>query len=146
MDYENFTIDSGVSTELIALLCESLKRNMYAYDEDEKIFHSVTSSNSKNYCPVVFYKMNGHCYLINNKSIISSAAETNKNVATKIISITIEEEKEDIIMNYEVFHLENYDVYDSPNMEEGIYLVNQSNLNSEVIKFMEIFRENPKTK
>ena len=33
MDYENFTVDSGVSTELIALLCESLKRNMYAYDE-----------------------------------------------------------------------------------------------------------------
>jgi hypothetical protein len=27
-DYENFTVDSGVSTELIALLCESLKRNM----------------------------------------------------------------------------------------------------------------------
>ena len=118
---------------------------MYAYDEDEKIFHSVTSSNSKNYCPVVFYKMNGHCYLINNKSIISSAAETNKNVATKIISITIEEKKEDI-KNYEVFHLENYDVNDSPNMKEGIYLANQLNLNSEVIKFMEIFRENPKTK
>ena len=89
--------------------------------------------------------MNGHCYLINNKSIISSAAETNKNVATKIISITIEEKKEDI-KNYEVFHLENYDVNDSPNMKEGIYLANQLNLNSEVIKFMEIFRENPKTK
>ena len=145
MDYENFTIDSGVSSELIALLCESLKRNMYAYDEDDKIFHSVTSSNSKNYCPIVFYKMNGHCYLINNKSVISSTAETNKNVATKIISITIEEKKNET-KDYEVFHLENYDVYDSPNMEEGIYLVNQSNLNSEVIKFMEIFRENPKTK
>jgi 5-methylcytosine-specific restriction endonuclease McrA len=31
-------------------------------------------------------------------------------------------------------------------MKEGIYLVNQSNLNDEVLQFMELFRENPHTK
>ena len=110
-DYQDFTIDSGVSSELIALLCESLHRNMYAFDEDENLFHTVTSSNSKNYCPVVFYKFNGHCFIINDKSIISSTAETNKYVGKKIISITMDDKKVEI--NSEVFHIDNYDVSNS---------------------------------
>ena len=117
---------------------------MYAYDEEQRIFHSIDKSNSKNYCPIVFYKFNGHFYLINDRSVISSTAETNKTVGTKIISITIEDKK--IEENLPVYQIEKYDVSQSKNMIEGIYIVNQSNLDDEVIEFMKLFIETPLTK
>ena len=75
--YESIRISQSilVSSELIALLCENL--NHKSLDEDDQIFHSVTSSESKNYCPIAFFKFIGHCFLTNDKSIISSTAETN---------------------------------------------------------------------
>lgn len=57
-------MDSGVSAFLLSLLCKNLKRNMYAYDEDNRVFLSVTDYTSKNHSPIIFYKMHGHCYLI----------------------------------------------------------------------------------
>ena len=39
--YENFDIEYGVTIEMVEALCEAIKRNMYAYDEDTKIISSV---------------------------------------------------------------------------------------------------------
>ena len=52
--YDHFDMNSGVSIEMIAELCRSIKRNMYAYDGDDKLIYSVTSESSKKYCPIVF--------------------------------------------------------------------------------------------
>ena len=51
---KDFFIQSGVSTEMIAKLCKDTKRNMHAYDEDNKCFYNVLSNDSKIYCPIVF--------------------------------------------------------------------------------------------
>lgn len=56
--------------------------------------------------------------MINNKPTISSTAETNKNVATKIISLTTEEKQPDC--NYDVFYNDTCDVANSRSMVEGI--------------------------
>ena len=37
---KDFCIQSGLSTEMIAKLCKDIKRNMYAYDEDNKCFYN----------------------------------------------------------------------------------------------------------
>ena len=87
---EDFCIKSGVSTEMIAKLCKDIKRNMYAYDEDNKCFYNVLSNDSKHYCPIVFYCMNGHFYLINDPKCIRSVSESNKPTAKKINSSSIE--------------------------------------------------------
>ena len=91
----------------------------------------------------MFYKFNGHCFIINDKSIISSTAETNKYVGKKIISITMDDKKVEI--NSEVFHIDNYEVSNSRDMNEGIYIVNQFNLDDEAIKFIQLFHEVPRT-
>ena len=41
--YPDFTVDSGVSSELIRALCVETKRNMYAYDDRNKVFDSVSN-------------------------------------------------------------------------------------------------------
>ena len=90
--YPEFTMTSGVSAELLAGLCNELGRNMYAYDSDHKLFLSIQTYSSKNYCPVVFYKMNGHCYMLNDKNVMRSVAESNKKNTVKIISSSVVEE------------------------------------------------------
>ena len=57
--YADFNMNSGVSIEMIAELCRSIKRNMYAYDSDDKLIHSVTSETTKKYCPIVFINCTG---------------------------------------------------------------------------------------
>ena len=40
--YADFNMNSGVSIAMIAELCRSIKRNMYAYDDDDKLIHSYS--------------------------------------------------------------------------------------------------------
>ena len=90
--YPDFNIESGVSGELLSYLCQTIERNMYGYDANSKCFISVTEFSSKNYCPIVFYKMHEHFYLIDDATTIRSIAESNKHDAKKIISSTIIDE------------------------------------------------------
>ena len=143
-DYPDFSMDSGVSSQLIKFLCTHLKRNMYAFDETQKLFHTLTTNTSENYSPIVFYKLHGHCYLINDPSVIKSVATINALKGNKIITSTIEQIKEET--NMEVFNLEKYNVSQSKEMIEGIYLVNQSNLDDEITEFISTFDSIPRTK
>ena len=70
--------EDGVSTYHIAQLCRKLKRNMYAYDEDGQCFCSVTEFPSNHYCPIIFYKLHGHMYVINDPKSFRRVAEENK--------------------------------------------------------------------
>ena len=83
--YDDFSMNSGVSIEMIAELCRSIKRNMYAFDADQKLIHSVTSATSEHYCPIVYYKVHGHCYLIDDPTIFRSVAESNKRKGVSMI-------------------------------------------------------------
>jgi hypothetical protein len=47
-DYPDFTMESGVSAELIKYLCDDLKRNICAFDETQQTFLSLTTNTSKN--------------------------------------------------------------------------------------------------
>ena len=137
-------MDTGVSSELIAELCKATKRNMYAYNFCDKIFDSITYQTSKNYCPIVFYKYHGHMYLIDKPDIIRSVAESNKKTATKIVSMTTPDEKDSPVS--EVFHLETFDPNNVRNMQEGIHLINKSNLDDELIEYIKVNKHTPETK
>jgi len=142
---EDFCIQSGVSTDMIAKLCKDIKRNMYAYDEDNKCFYNVLCNDSKNYCPLVFYCMNGHFYLINDPKCIRSVAESNKPTAKKIKSSSIENEQEEKIFN-DVFHIETFNIENAKKMNKGIYILQKSNLENEIIEFITFHGDMVKTK
>ena len=142
---EDFCIQSGVSTEMIAKLCKDIKRNMYAYDENNKCFYNVLCNDSKNYCPLVFYCMNGHFYLINDPKCIRSVAESNKPTAKKIKCSSIENEQEEKVFN-EIFHIECFNIENAKQMKKGIYILQQSNLEKEIIEFITFHGDLVKTK
>ena len=143
-DYSQFNIKSGVSTEMVAKLCKDIKRNMYAYDADNKMFNSVTCNTSKNYCPIIFYKANGHMYLIDDAKTIRSVAECNKTTAKKINTSSIESEETKLAL--EIFHIDEFPLEAINDLECGIYLLQQSNLNEEVIKYITTYNTIPKTR
>jgi hypothetical protein len=143
--YEDFTMTTGVSAELLAGLCNEVGRNMYAYDADNKLFHSVLTHASKNYCPVVFYKMSGHCYLINDKHVIRSVAENSKKAVTKIISSSLVEERT-TTNDVAVQHMESFDVSTAATLPEGVYLVKQFNIDQEAFEFIKKYQVIPSTK
>ena len=141
--YPEFSVDTGVSSELIAELCKATKRNMYAYDASDRVFDSVMNQSS-HYCPVVFYKLHGHMYLIDNPETIRSVAESNKKKGTKIVSVSITDDKERPIS--EVFQLEKFNAADAPTMVEEVYLLNQSSLDKEIVEFITTHSHTPETK
>ena len=75
--YPNFHMKSGVSTEMVLHLCETLGRSCYAYNGDNKCFAKYIKPNN-NYCPIAFYKYNGHMFLIDDKQYFKNIAESNK--------------------------------------------------------------------
>ena len=143
-NYPGFHIKSGVSSEMIKELCETIKRNMYAYDEDNKVFLSVTKFPSKHYCPLIFYKLHGHFYLIDDPFTIRSVAESNKHNAIPMITMTVNEEvkREDLPVTI----LDNFEVEKAMELTAGIYLVKKSSLNADVIRFYELYQMEPKIK
>ena len=144
--YVEFNIDTGVSTEMIKSLCNEIGRNMYAYDDDDKCFNSITKFKSDHYAPVVFYKMNGHFYLINDPKIIKRVGESNKSTVKKIITTIIEEKEQKDMEHLKVNLIDNFDVENAKQYEEGIYLMQKSNLNNEILSFITTYKEVPKTK
>ena len=145
-EYPDFSISSGVSTEMIAKLCKDINRSMYAYDEDNKCFSNVISTDKNHhYCPIIFYKLNGHFYIINDTEVMKSVAESNKETAKKIISSCLEDKYVEEVYD-EVFHIDKFDVVNAFGMEGGVHIIQQSNLDKEVIDFITVYHEVPTTK
>jgi hypothetical protein len=75
---------------------------------------------------------------------IRSNAELNKKVGNRIISTTLEENKEET--NLLVHHIKNFDIENAKQFKKGIYLLNQSNLDKEIIQFIDTHRMIPMTR
>ena len=59
------------------------------------VFFSITSNHSENYCPLTFYCMEDHFYLINDKEATKSIAASNKKITKKNKSSMIENKKDE---------------------------------------------------
>ena len=137
-------MQSGVSIEMIAELCRSIKRNMYAYDADDKLIHSVTSATSEHYCPIVFYKLHGHCYLIDDPTVFRSVAESNKRKGVSIVTTTVKDSEE--VEGATVYEIDQFDIEKAGEYAEGIYLVQKDNFDAEVIQYITQYDRIPYTK
>ena len=61
-----------------------------------------------------------------------------------MITTTVEEIKK--VEEIPVYHIDTFEVEKAKQMTSGVYLVKQSNLDDEVIRFYEIFKTDPQTK
>lgn len=142
--YENFTMESGVCSELIHHLCEDAGRSMYAFDSNTKLFDSYIVEN-KNYAPIIFYKIDDHMYLINNPSIfksIGSSVREGKKLISAMIIEKEEEEKKDF-SSLPVFH-DGWNIEKAKEYIQGIYLLQQPNVYKEFFEYINKYNSVPK--
>ena len=138
----------GVSTRQVAQLCKSIKRNMYAYGEDDKCFCKEINDKNDHYCPIVFYKVNGHMYIINDRDAILSVKEANKNDEMKLVKSEMVVEKksksqEEYTNNLQVRYINEFDVNETMNYE-GAVIVKQHDINHDMKDAISKFQIHPK--
>jgi hypothetical protein len=142
--YDNFDMNSGVSIAMMADLCSSIKRNMYAYDDDEKLINSVTSATSDYYCPIVFYKIHGHCFLIDDPTVFRSVAESNKRKGVSFITTTVTDRE--AVVDVPVYQVDKFEVEKAGEYAEGIYLVQSDNFDAEILQYISHYGRIPYNK
>lgn len=99
------TLINGVNTYQIENFCRNFKIPLYAYDEDENLFHFYYPDKVNNNYPSMMFKIqNNHFYPIPNKK---RKALINKKVGLNIYSNLYQEVKQESNKQYELLHLDN---------------------------------------
>ena len=133
----------GVSSKQVYDLCMKIKRNMYAYDEDDKCFMKLDIFPTHHYSPIVFYKINGHMYLINDEHTIHSVASSNKSDKNNFINSTsITDETKNTEMKVSV--LETFEIEKAMSYE-GICIIDyNASVKSLLLKFISQHKVHPR--
>lgn len=143
--YPNFTMTSGVSTEMVIHLCETLGRSCYAYNGDDKCFAKYVHPNS-HYCPIAFYKYNGHMFLIDDKKLFQNIAESNKPNLKIITSLFEKEVKESKDASMETEFIETVDIQNAKKLASKFYVINKSQIMDEFKEYIMTYKTQPNVK
>lgn len=143
--YPNFNMKSGVTTDMVIYLCETLGRSCYAYNGDNKCFAKYIKPNS-NYCPIAFYKYNGHMFLIDDKTYFKNIAESNKPNIKIITSLVEREVKENLDTLLQTEYIESFDVSQAKQIESKLYILNKSHIFEEYKEYILTYKTEPKVR
>lgn len=117
--YATIPMDAGVTSEEVYELSKYLKRSMIAYNKHTRSFLSRTQEKS-NYCPIVYYCLEEHMYLITDKDSLKSARESERQIrfSSSIIDNAPKKEKqtkesEDPVNYITTFDIDNLNAYAS---------------------------------
>ena len=112
-DEDVWTVEQGVTPACLQSICMKYKISHYAYDIYNKCFLKNIGNN--NYPPLVYYAINDHQYLIQNKEKVKSLVEKSKQQNNINFSSSILEKEEkkniflgDIYENINVCEFQNY--------------------------------------
>jgi 5-methylcytosine-specific restriction endonuclease McrA/nucleoside-triphosphatase THEP1 len=149
--FPDLKMQDGVSTAMIDMIAKETKRNVYAYDFNDKLFFKNSeNSTDRNYCPIIFYRGNGHMYLINTKEAFKSIVERNKMNDTTISTHNVEEkqkeQKEITVKHMTSFDGITCDSEECLDLEGGVYLLNRYSICNDVIKFIQHTNTIPRVK
>ena len=108
-----WNVDHGVTPACLQSICMKYKISHYAYDIYNKCF--LKNIGNRNYPPLVYYAINDHQYLIQNKETVKSLVEKSKqqNNINFSSSILEKDEKKNIFLgdiheNINVSEFQNY--------------------------------------
>lgn len=145
--YSDFNMTSGVSSEMVVHLCKTLGRSCYGYNSDDKCFvKHIDGNKSKNYCPIAFYKVNGHMFILNDKECFKMIAESNK-PTVKIVTSLVDNnvaENEDFKLNTQ--YIQSFDVQNAKQMASKMFIINKSDIFDEFLNYILHYKTQPNAK
>lgn len=143
-DEQILPIEAGVSTREILFIAKCAKRSMRAFDEFNNVFCSFIQEDTtkSNYCPIVFYCVDEHMYLITDKDVMKQTYEYEKNMkmSSSIVHNQKKESKEDV----ETFYQKDVDIREALSLPTGVYVLDNVNLCEKFFQFIVLYRSVPK--
>lgn len=132
---KEWSIEDGVSPNMLYEICKILNISHYAYDYKHECFLKYVST-SRNYDPLVYYAKNSHMYYISDKKEIKSLIEKSKPIETKLSTSCLSDEifekqnifnTREILENIEIKDIMKYDactiIYSMPELNEILYQI-----------------------
>jgi 5-methylcytosine-specific restriction protein A len=142
---KGWTIDQGVSPEMLYKICVELDISHYAFDITKNCFLKHVSTN-QNYPALLYYAINGHMYYLSDKALCLKLIRSSYKMTTKIKSMIIEDdyEKKNIFDGREIF--ENIRVSELMNYNKCVIIYSKTNLNEEFDEIISRYNYIPEIK
>ena len=130
-----WTIEQGVTPDMLNKICIMLQISHYAFDVEKKCFLKSISPN-RNYKALIYYCVNNHMYHVTNSESALGLSHSAREIETKIKSICIDDTKEqekNIFKDKKIF--ENVPIKDLVNYKDCIIMYNQKNTDNQEIHY-----------
>jgi hypothetical protein len=152
-DKDEFTLKSGVSTDMINKgLCLPKNIVMYAFNADDQCFYNnrkelieigKNPANSS-WGPLVFYSIDNHFYLINDKHTLKSIGSSLKYVKNVFLKSSLLDGEKEKPEEKEYIELNNFD--DALKLKNSNIILPEDNLEKYFIQYIKEKKEIPKVK
>ena len=130
-DNIGWTIDQGITPDMINKICIELNISHYAFDITKHCFLKNIST-SRNYPALVYYAINGHMYYLSDATLCLKLIRQSQSISTKIRSMILDEDyKTKNIFIDRVIH-ENIRISELINYNKSVIIYSKTNLNDEL--------------
>jgi hypothetical protein len=138
-----FTMSSGVNTDMIRFLCDKKKITMYAFDGNENCFQKVVYNSNCNYKPIAYYCLDGHMYMVTDDKVVKSLASSQKAEKNVVVSSMLEDEKREIETRE---YVECASFAQALTMTNCVVYLDQANISDEVHEYIANTKSIPSVK
>jgi 5-methylcytosine-specific restriction endonuclease McrA len=138
-----FTMDSGVNTDMLKYLCEKRQISLYGYNAQDHCFVKQTSVRKSNYRPICFYHIDGHMYLITGADEVKSIG-SHREEKTTVVSSLLEMDAKDKAVDREYVDADGFQ--DALQYENKLVYLKQRHMTAEVIGYIRETHIQPKVK
>ena len=138
-----FTMTSGVNTDMLKYLCEKKQISLYGFDAQDNCFIKQISERKSNYRPICFYHIDGHMYPITGADEVKSIA-SNREEKTTVVSSLLEMEQKNKPADRE--YVETDCFANALELQNKIVYLKQQHITAEVIRYIRDFHVQPKVK